>query len=179
MLNFHRECWNPVKKHSKASVFFAVSKQIPVVYSADRGRAENTGSDTSGHFTSVRFCLSHDHFKLDFIVFKVDIISIENATLSRLSLWCYMYAPKCYVTCGHTIFMTWHCPLNTTSATSYDKFDSDIVFCIRFWHCTLYEILVFKAHLFIIVLLNRSLKSLKTFFFFLVSKKQKCIFIQT
>ena len=40
MLNFHRECWNPVKKHSKALVFFAVSKQIPIVYSADRGRAE-------------------------------------------------------------------------------------------------------------------------------------------
>ena len=40
MLNFHRERWNPVKKHSKALVFFAVSKQIPIVYSADRGRAE-------------------------------------------------------------------------------------------------------------------------------------------
>ena len=40
MLNVHRECWNPVKKHSKALVFFAVSKQIPIVYSADRGRAE-------------------------------------------------------------------------------------------------------------------------------------------
>ena len=26
--------------HSKALVFFAVSKQIPIVYSADRGRAE-------------------------------------------------------------------------------------------------------------------------------------------
>ena len=50
--------------------------------------------------TSVRFCLSYDRFKLDFIVYKVDIISIENATLSR------MYAPKCYVTCGLTIFMT-------------------------------------------------------------------------
>ena len=42
MLNFHRECWNPVKKHSKAFVFFAVSKQIPIVYSAGRGRAEMT-----------------------------------------------------------------------------------------------------------------------------------------
>ena len=42
MLNFHRECWNPVKKHSKALVFFAVSKQIPIVHSADRGRAEIT-----------------------------------------------------------------------------------------------------------------------------------------
>ena len=40
MLNFHRECWNPVKKYSKALVFFAVSKQIPIVYSADRDRAE-------------------------------------------------------------------------------------------------------------------------------------------
>ena len=30
-----------MKKHSNASVFFAVSKQIPIVYSADRGRAEN------------------------------------------------------------------------------------------------------------------------------------------
>ena len=40
MLNFHRECWNPVKKHSKALVFFAVSMQIPIVYLADRGRAD-------------------------------------------------------------------------------------------------------------------------------------------
>ena len=29
-----------MKKHSKALVFFAVSKEIPIVYSADRGRAE-------------------------------------------------------------------------------------------------------------------------------------------
>ena len=40
MLKFHRECWNPVKSHSKALVFFAVLKQISIVYSADRGRAE-------------------------------------------------------------------------------------------------------------------------------------------
>ena len=47
-----------MKKHSKALVFFAVSKQIPIVYSADRGRAEKKdnelkiyrGSYTSGHF---------------------------------------------------------------------------------------------------------------------------------
>ena len=57
--------------------------------------------------TSVRFCFLSDRLKLDFIVFKVDTISIQNNTLSRTSLWCYMYAPKCYVTCGHTIFMTW------------------------------------------------------------------------
>ena len=40
VLNFQRECWNPVKKHSKALMFFAVSNQIPIVYAADRGRAE-------------------------------------------------------------------------------------------------------------------------------------------
>ena len=30
--------------------------------------------------TCVRFCLSYERFKLDFIVFKVNIISIENNT---------------------------------------------------------------------------------------------------
>ena len=42
MLKFHRECWYPMKSHSKALVFFAVSKQFPVVYSADRGRTETS-----------------------------------------------------------------------------------------------------------------------------------------
>ena len=41
MLNFHKECWNPGKKHSKALVFFAVSKQISILYSADCGRGRN------------------------------------------------------------------------------------------------------------------------------------------
>ena len=39
VLKFHRECWDAVKSYSKALVAFAVSKQIPVVYSADRGWA--------------------------------------------------------------------------------------------------------------------------------------------
>ena len=42
VLNFHKERWNPVKKHSKSWVVIAVSKQIPIVYSADHGRAEMT-----------------------------------------------------------------------------------------------------------------------------------------
>ena len=33
--------------------------------------------------TRVRFCLSYDYLKWDYIAFKVDIISIENITLSR------------------------------------------------------------------------------------------------
>ena len=32
--------------------------------------------------TSVKFCLSYDRFKLDFIVFKVNIISIENTLVT-------------------------------------------------------------------------------------------------
>ena len=54
---------------------------------------------------------------MDFIVSKVDIISTENAVLSRTSLWLYMYAPNCYVTCGDTIFMTWRYSLNNSDMT--------------------------------------------------------------
>ena len=57
--------------------------------------------------TSVRFCLSYDCLKWDFITFKVDIISKENIKLSRTASWCYVPVTKCYVTCGLTIFMTW------------------------------------------------------------------------
>ena len=39
-----------MKKHSKALGFFAVSKQIPIVYSADRGRAENMYIVDDQHF---------------------------------------------------------------------------------------------------------------------------------
>ena len=55
--------------------------------------------------TCVHFCLSYDRFKLDFIFFKVDNISKENATLSlsRTSLWRYMYD-----------FMKWPYPLNNS-----------------------------------------------------------------
>ena len=35
-----------MKSHSKALVFFAVSKQIPVVYPADRDRAEINWADS-------------------------------------------------------------------------------------------------------------------------------------
>ena len=56
-----------MKKHSKALVFFALSKQIPIVYSVDRGRAEITslGKERAGLcsfrafvclFCTVHFC---------------------------------------------------------------------------------------------------------------------------
>ena len=58
--------------------------------------------------TSVRFCLSSVCLKWDCIAFKVDIISVENITLSRTASWRYAPVTKCYVTCGHTIFMPRH-----------------------------------------------------------------------
>ena len=45
--------------------------------------------------------------KLDFIALKVDIISIENVTLSQTASCRYVPVTKCYETCGHTSFMTW------------------------------------------------------------------------
>ena len=64
--------------------------------------------------TRVRFCLSYDCFKWGFIALKDDIISIENITLSRTASWRYAPVTKFYVTCGHTIFMTWRYPLILT-----------------------------------------------------------------
>ena len=86
----------------------------------------NRGSYTSGHFISnlwneplasfINF-IRNDHeckilfiiwlFKWVFIAFKVDIISIENIKLSRTASWRFAPVTKCYVTCGHTVFMTW------------------------------------------------------------------------
>ena len=54
---------------------------------------------------SVRFYLSYDSLKFDFIALKVDIISIENITLSQTASWHYAPVTKGYVTCGHTVFM--------------------------------------------------------------------------
>ena len=61
MLNFHRESWNPVKKHSKALVFFAVSKQIPIVYSADHGRAETMRHNSCNADPSAPIFLANVH----------------------------------------------------------------------------------------------------------------------
>ena len=53
---------------------------------------------------NVRFCLSYDCFKKDFIALKVDIVSVENMTLSRTASLRYAPVTKFYVTCGLTIF---------------------------------------------------------------------------
>ena len=74
MLNFHRECRNPAKKHSKALVFFAVSKQIPIVYSADRGRAE-----VSSFNCYTRYCL---HFSFDVkLICILLLLAYEDVTM--------------------------------------------------------------------------------------------------
>ena len=40
--------------------------------------------------------------------------NIENIMLSWRASWCYALVTKCYVTCGHTVFMTWRSPLNNS-----------------------------------------------------------------
>ena len=86
----------------------------------------NRGSYTSGHFIwnlwnepSASFInfIWNDHeckillfiwlFEMCFIALKVYIISIENITLSPMASWHFAPVTKCYVTCDHTIFMTW------------------------------------------------------------------------
>ena len=55
----------------------------------------------------VRFCLSYDCFNSDFIAIEVEIVSVENITLSQTASWCYMAVTKCYIVYGYTIFITW------------------------------------------------------------------------
>ena len=54
----------------------------------------------------VRFFLSYECLKWDFIAFKVDIISIENITLSRTASWRYAPVTKCYVTWSYDFYDT-------------------------------------------------------------------------
>ena len=52
---------------------------------------------------SVRFCLSYDPLKWDFIAFKVNIISTRKRIVDTGVVndnVNYVYAPKCYYKCG-------------------------------------------------------------------------------
>ena len=60
---------------------------------------------------SVRFCLSYDPLKWDFIAFKMNIVAIRKRTVDMKLSMTLVYAIKCYYTCGHTIFMTRRNPL--------------------------------------------------------------------
>ena len=70
------------------------------------------------NFIRIRFCLSYDSLKLDFIAFNTDNISSRKRTNDtnvfndvRSTV---QYAPKCYYKCGHMIFMTRRYPLILT-----------------------------------------------------------------
>ena len=52
---------------------------------------------------SVRFCLSYDHLKLNFIAFKMDNISKRNRLADLDLVNDVMSARQSYYTCGHTI----------------------------------------------------------------------------
>ena len=69
--------------------------------------------------TSVRFCLSYDPLKLGFITFKMDNISrrkriIDIDIVNDVMSTVLYTTPKCYYTCGHTIFMTRRYPLDNS-----------------------------------------------------------------
>ena len=88
------------------------------------------GSYTSGHFiwslwnkilaSFINFIWNDQECKILFTIwpfptgFYCFLKWTLHATLSRMSLWRYTYAPKCYVTCGHNIFMTWRYPLTNS-----------------------------------------------------------------
>ena len=55
--------------------------------------------------TNIRFCLSNDPFKWDFIALKMNLISISKRIVDMVVVNDVVYAPRCYYTCGHTIFM--------------------------------------------------------------------------
>ena len=56
--------------------------------------------------TSVRFCLSHGYLKRNFSALKAEKSSVENIMVSRTVSGYYTPLVKCFVTCGHKIFMT-------------------------------------------------------------------------
>ena len=71
--------------------------------------------------TRVRFCLSYDPLKRDFIAFELNIISLrkfiaDTDVVNEATRWRQSVITR---QSGHTIFMTRLYPLNT--ATSYDK----------------------------------------------------------
>ena len=74
-----------MKKHLKALVFFAVSKQIPIVYSADRGQAEIRKS--SQCYTMIDFILNLGQDDLswssNFTLYLGDYLMYELYTRER------------------------------------------------------------------------------------------------
>ena len=89
------------------------------------------GSYSSGHFvwnlwneplvSFIKFIWKDHKFKILFITwpFKIWLYRFQNENYFSKKMhcwhghcqWRYAFAPKCYYTCVHTIFMTWHYPL--------------------------------------------------------------------
>ena len=56
--------------------------------------------------TNVRFCLSYDPLKWDFITFKINIVLIRKGFVAgTLSMMLHLHTKELYK-CDHTIFMT-------------------------------------------------------------------------
>ena len=62
--------------------------------------------------TGIRFCLSYDPLKWDFIFFKMNIISIGKHIVDTDIVNEATDSCQSVKTCDHTIFITGHYPLN-------------------------------------------------------------------
>ena len=75
-----------------------------------------------GMTTSVRFCLSYDPLKKGLYHFQKKHYYIKKTHCWHgRCQWHYAFAPKCYYTCGHMIFMTRCYPLNNRKVTWYSQ----------------------------------------------------------
>ena len=62
--------------------------------------------------TSVRFCLSYDPLKWDFVTFKMNIMSVRKCTIVSCAVHDVTCTHQNVMTYGQLIFLIQHYPLN-------------------------------------------------------------------
>ena len=72
-----------MKKHSKALVFFAVSKQIPITYSAERGRAKKNLEEKKKNKNNKRLYMYNIQASTTLILFN----ALSNITFMGKGSW--------------------------------------------------------------------------------------------
>ena len=73
------------------------------IYETSRRRVSQFSYEMT---TSVRFCLSYDPLKWDFIAFKMHIISVRKCIIDTDVINDVTCTRRSYYTSGHAIFMT-------------------------------------------------------------------------
>ena len=57
---------------------------------------------------------AYDSMSLSIFLHNPNLWNVKTHCWHGRCKWCYAYAPKCYYTCGHIIFMTWRYPLKNS-----------------------------------------------------------------